>query len=104
MPRLHLGQIKFFQFKRESIRDSIKDLEAACSFSSRQSSLLQYYGNKKAQLSTQQPSCLAGVHGDARSAGCPGAGSPPWPPRGRNPAAKRAGDGRLEAEAMLHEE
>lgn len=32
LPRLHLGQMKFFQFKRESIRDSTKDLEAACSF------------------------------------------------------------------------
>lgn len=29
---LHLGQMKFLQFKREVVRDSIKDLEAVCSF------------------------------------------------------------------------
>lgn len=29
--RLHLGQMKLFQFKREVIRDSIKDPEAVCS-------------------------------------------------------------------------
>lgn len=30
--RLHLGQMNFFQFKSEVIRDSIKDPEAVCSF------------------------------------------------------------------------
>lgn len=90
---LHLGQMKFFQFKGEVIRDSIKDLEAVCSFALGSHPYSNNLGRKKAWISTQQPSWLTDPHRDPSPMGCPTANSP----QGHSPAARRAGDGRLEA-------
>lgn len=90
LPRLYLGQIKFFQFKRESVRDSIKDLEAACGFALGSHPCCSITVTKKPVLAPSSHSGLWTLAGMLAQQAVPGqaaqlgwqrsAGSPPWPP------------------------
>lgn len=94
--RLHLEQMKFLQFKGEVIRDSLKALEAVCSFSPGS----HPYGNN---LGRKKPGLAPSSHpGSWTLTGIRVQRAVPLPtaPQGHSPAVQRAGDGRLEAEGI----